>query len=166
MPDQQDNSQGMREVVFSWKHPEYVKYKKNAIWYLLSFVAVFLMVAWAIYTVNYLFAVFLVLFYLVVIIHEFRDPQEVNCILTHEGVKHDSKFFFYNQIDDFFIIYQDQGVKNLYLDFKNPLRGRLIIDLEGQDAVSIREFLLQFLKEDLDREVEPISERFRRLLKL
>jgi hypothetical protein len=32
--------------------------------------------------------------------------------------------------------------------------------------VAIREFLLAFLKEDLEREIEPISEKFRRWLKL
>ena len=69
-------------------------------------------------------------------------------------------------IDSFFIIYQDVGLKNLYFDFKNPLRGRLVIDLDGLDAVKIREYLLQFLKEDLGREAEPLSEQLRRFLRI
>lgn len=166
MSDQQNDNQEMSEVLFSWKCPEYVKYTKNTLWYLVSAIVTLLMVAWAVYTLNYLFAIFLVLFYLVIIMYEFREPQEVDCSLTYQGIKHHNQFFFYRQVENFFIIYQDKGLKNLYIDFKNPLRGRLIIDLDGQDAVAIREFLLQFMEEDLEREAEPLSERFRRFLRL
>ncbi|MFA5021379.1 MAG: hypothetical protein WC517_04995, partial [Patescibacteria group bacterium] len=58
------------------------------------------------------------------------------------------------------------GIKNLYVEFKNPLKGRLVIPLDGQDAVAIRDYLLRFLAEDLEREAEPISEQLRRFLKL
>lgn len=162
----QPEGQQLSEVIFSWKCHDYIKYQKNKIWYLVSLIIVAAMVAWAIYTVNYLFATFLVLFYLVVIMYEFKEPEVVDCVITPDGIKHGKKFFFYKTIDNFFIIYQDQGIKNLYVDFKNPLKGRLIVDLDGLDAVGIREYLLQFLKEDLEREVEPLSERLRRLLRI
>ena len=149
-------NQQLSEVIFSWQCHEYVKYKKNIWWYVISLAVLTIMVGWSIYTLNYLFAVFLVLFYLVVVMYEFREPQLVDCVITPDGLKHGQNFFFYKDIDNFFIIYQDQGLKNLYLDFKNPLRGRLVIDLAGLDAVSIREFLLQFLSEDLEREAEPL----------
>jgi len=156
----------LSEVIFSWQCHDYIKYKKNKFWYLISFLVVGAMVGWAIYTVNYLFAVFLVLFYLVVIMYEFRESEVVDCVITPDGIKHGKNFFFYNKIDNFFIIYQDQGIKNLYLDFKNPLRGRVTIDVENLDAVKIREYLLQFIKEDLEREAEPLSEQLRRWLRI
>ncbi len=161
----QENQQ-LSEVVFSWKCHDYVKYTKNALWYLISLLVIGVMVAWAIYTVNYLFAIFLVLFYLVVILYEFHEPKIVDCVVTPDGIKHGKSFFFFKNIDSFFIIYQDVGLKNLYFDFKNPLRGRLVIDLDGLDAVKIREYLLQFLKEDLGREAEPLSEQLRRFLRI
>jgi hypothetical protein len=162
----QQVSQQLSEVVFSWRCHDYVKYQKNTIWYLASFLITASMVVWAIYTLNYLFAVFLVLFYLIVIMYEFKEPEVVDCIITPDGIKHGKHFFFYNSVDNFFIIYQDKGIKNLYIDFKNPLKGRVIMDLNGLDVIKIREFLLQFLKEDLEREAEPISERLRRLLRI
>lgn len=165
MLNNQKNPQ-LSEVVFSWKCHDYVKYSKNILWYVISFLVISAMVAWAIYTVNYLFAIFLVLFYLVVILFEFRDPELVDCVITPDGIKHAKNFFFFNHIDNFYIIYQDDGLKNLYIDFKNPLRGRIIIDLDGQDAVTIREYLLQYLKEDLVREAEPLSEQIRRWLRI
>ncbi|MFA5029174.1 MAG: hypothetical protein WC518_00285 [Patescibacteria group bacterium] len=162
----------LSEVVFSWRHPEYIRYRKNIWWYVISLIVLILLSIWAIAQgnwfgdQNYLFVVFLVLFYLVVLIYEFRQPEEVDFIITPDGVKSGRRFYYYKDIDNFFVIYQEQGIKNLYLDFVNPLRGRLVVPLDGQDAVAIREFLLGFLKEDLDREVEPLSERFRRWLKL
>lgn len=165
MQNEQENQQ-LSEVIFSWKCHDYIKYPKTTIWYLVSFLVTALMAGWAIYTVNYLFAIFLVLFYLVVIMYEFKEAEVIDCIITPDGIKHGKNFFFYKNIDNFFIIYQDHGIKNLYIDFKNPLRGRLVIDLDGLDAVGIREFLLQFLKEDLEREAEPLSERLRRWLRI
>jgi len=159
-------NQQLSEIIFSWKCHEYVKYKKNFWWYVISLVVLVVAVAWSIYTLNYLFAVFLALFYLVVLMYEFREPALVDCIITPDGIKHGNNFFFFKNIDNFFIIYQDAGLKNLYIDFKNPLRGRLVLDLNDLDAINIREFLLNFLKEDLEREVEPLSERLRRWLRI
>lgn len=165
MPNQFNNQQ-LSEVIFSWKCQDYVKYKKNISWYLISFLILAVAVAWSIYVANYFFALFLVLFYLVVIMYEFKEPETVDCLITNDGLKYGRNFFFYKDIDNFFIIYRDNGPKNLYLDFKNPLKGRLIINLDGLNAVKIREFLLQFLKEDLEREAEPLSERLSRWLRI
>jgi len=165
MQNTKENQQ-LSEVIFSWQCHDYIKYKKNVVWYLVSFLVIIAMVGWAIYTVNYLFAIFLVLFYLVVIMFDFKEPELVDCVITPDGLKHGPKFFFYKDIDNFFIIYQDHGIKNLYIDFKNPLKGRLTVELDGLDAIAIREFLLQFLKEDLEREAEPLSERLRRWLRI
>jgi hypothetical protein len=166
MQNNPEDTQGLSEVVFAWKCPEYTKHKKNILWYFISFILLAVFVGYAIYTTNYLFAIFLGLFYLVVIMYEFRNPNNVDCLITIDGIKHGKNFFYFKNMDDFFIIYQDHGIKNLYVDFKNPLKGRMVVGLEGQDAVAIREFLLQFLEEDLEREAEPISERLSRFLKI
>lgn len=164
MPENNQNQ--LSQVAFSWQCPEYVKYPKNIRWYLISLLVLALAIWWSIRDSNYLFLIFLVLFYLIVIMYESREPQSVDIFLTNDGIKFGRNFYGYGLIDDFFIIYQEAGIKNLYLDFKNPLRGRLVVPVDGQDAMAIREFLLGYLKEDLEREAEPLSERFRRWLKI
>jgi hypothetical protein len=109
---------------------------------------------------------FLILFYLVVLLHDNLVPELINFTITIEGVKVSKNFYYFRDFDHFYIIYEDDGVKNLYLQFKNPFRGRVIVPIEGQDAIAIRKFLLKYIKEDLEREAEPLSERLRRWLKL
>ncbi|MFA4872237.1 MAG: hypothetical protein WC610_04260 [Patescibacteria group bacterium] len=166
MPSIEQLEAQLSEVVFSWRCPEDVKYKKNIWWYLISIVALVLIVWWAVADGNPLFAIFLVLFYFLTIIYEFREPQLVDVVITPDGVKLGSRFHYYKSFDHFYIVYKEKGVKNLYLEFKNFLRGRLIISIEGQNAVEIRQYLLNFLDEDLEREEEPLSERLRRWLRL
>ncbi len=169
MPEQEN--QKLSEVVFSWTCSEYEKYQKNVWWYVLSLVILSLMIWWSLSDGpwgggrNYLFVVFLILCYLVILMYEVREPAKVDFAITLDGVKFGGKFHYYREIQDFFIVYQDQGIKSLYLDFKNPLRGRLSVPLDGQDAIAVREHLLQFVKEDLDWEVEPMADRLRRWLR-
>ncbi len=156
----------LSEAVFSWQCPEDVKHKKNKWWYLISIPVLILLVWWLIRVGNPLFAIFLTLFYLVILMYEYREPRIVETAITPDGVKFGNNFYYYKEFDHFYIIYEETGIKNLYLELRNPFRGRLIISVAGQNAVALREYLLNFLKEDLEREVEPLSERIRRWLRL
>ncbi|MFA5047466.1 MAG: hypothetical protein WC516_00320 [Patescibacteria group bacterium] len=166
MAKNEKSQEQLSEVIFSWKYPEYIKYKKNIWWYVGSVIVLAAVVVWLFFVKNYLFAIFLILFYLIVLMYENREPEIIDFFITPDGVKTGRSFHYYKALDHFYIIYEDHGIKNLYLEFKNSLLGRLIIPLDGQDAVAIREYLLQFLIEDLEREAEPLSEQLRRLLKL
>jgi len=162
----QNPNQQLSQVVFAWQHPDYVVYVKDKKWYILSIVVLVLMVAWSIWDKNYLFAVFLVMFYMIVLLYENRPPEMIDFFITPLGVKSGAKFHGWNKFSHFYIIYRAEGIKNLYLEFVNPMNGRLIIPLDGQNAVVIREYLLKFLTEDLEREAEPLSEQLRRWLKI
>lgn len=163
--------QQLSEVVFSWKHQDLVKYHRTTSWYVMATLVVALLVWWSIGNAwwmggdNYLFAVFLVIFFLVVLLLDYREAKAIDFFITPDGIKYANKFFGYEELDFFFVIYEEEGVKSLYFEFKNPLRGRLAIPLDDQDAVAIREYLLKHLKENLDRESEPLTDSIRRLLK-
>ena len=166
MPKNNQNQEQQSEVIFSWSAPDDIKYKKNIWWYIISIIFLGVAVYFLVIFQNPLFAIFLILFYLILLIYEFREVRMVDFYITPDGVKWDSNFHYYKEIDHFYIVYEDQGVKNLYLEFRNPLKGRIIVSIDGQDAVAIREFLLNYLEEDLEREAEPLSERLRRWLKM
>jgi len=162
-----DNSSAqISQVIFSWRHRDHVAYAKDKKWYLISIIILVASVAWTFWAQNYLFGVFLVMFYLIVLLYENRPPEIIDFTITPLGIKSGNNFYYWRMIDHFYVIYRAQGVKNLYVEFKNPLSGRLVIPLDGQNAVAIREYLLKFINEDLEREAEPISEQLRRLLKL
>ncbi len=161
-----DANTQLSQVIFSWQHPDYINYTKDRRWYIIATILLILGVAWSIYDKNYFFAIFLVLFFLIVLMYESRPSALVDFVITAEGIKSGENFYFYRQIDNFFIVYRAGGIKNLYFDFKNPFHGRLIVPLDDQNAVAIREYLLNFLNEDLEREAEPLSEQLRKFLRL
>lgn len=168
MPDNESNNSSAQisQVIFSWRHVDHVAYDKDKKWYLISLIILAVSVAWTFWAQNYLFGVFLIMFYLVVLLYENRPPEMIDFVITPLGLKSGNNFYYWRQIDHFFIVYRAQGIKNLYVEFKNPLSGRLVIPLDSQNAVAVREYLLKFVNEDLEREAEPISEQLRRLLKL
>ena len=168
MPDKEnDNSQTqLSQVVFSWQHQDYVAYPKDKRWYIISIIILLAAAGLSFWQQNYLFGVFLIMFYLVVLLYENRPPEMIDFVITPLGLKSGQRFHYWRLLDHFFIVYRAGGIKNLYVEFKNPLKGRLVIPLDGQDAVAIRDYLLRFLAEDLEREAEPISEQLRRFLKL
>lgn len=166
-PKKMDNSNvQLSQVAFSWSHQDYINYQKDRRWYIISALILVLAVAWSIWDKNYFFAIFLVLFYSVVLLYEKRLPRTIDFYITVEGIKSGNNFYFYREIQYFYIIYRANGIKNLYVEFKNPFSGRLVIPLDGQNAVAIRDYLLQFIDEDLEREAEPLSEQLRKFLRL
>ncbi len=156
----------MTEAVFDWTIQEYIIYPKNIWWYLTSGLMLFLAVVWTVFDQNYSFAIFLVLFYLVVLLNELRPPQVVDFVISPDGIKVGQDFYFYNEIRQFYIIYEQNGVQNIYFEFNSPFRSRLVIPLESQDPIAVRDYLLLFVEEDLEQEAEPLSERFRRWMRL
>jgi len=166
-----DNNQStgqpqLTEAAFQWQHQDFIRYHKNVWWYLISMVVLGILVWWSIITGNFLFAIFLVLFYLVTLLYDNRRPEMIEFAITADGIKTGKTFHYFKEIAHFFVIYQEPGAKGLYFEFRNPLKGRLAIPLDGQNAVAIRDFLIKYLKEDLEREAEPLSSRLRRWLRL
>ena len=91
----------------------------------------------------------------------------VKISLTDEGVIVGKKFYDYDEIKDFSVVYKPrQEVKNLYFEFKSFLRPRLSIPLENKNPLLIRKNLLKYLPEDLDRTDQPLSEGLGKLFKI
>ncbi|MFA6422713.1 MAG: hypothetical protein WCV92_04930 [Candidatus Buchananbacteria bacterium] len=158
--------QQVSEVKFSWRYQEYFRHEKTVAWYVVSLILLVLAVVWCYFDNNITFGMFLILFYLVVLLYNNLNSEIVAFTITADGIRIGKKYHFFREFDYFFIVYEEVGIKNLYLQFRNPLKGRLAVPLDGQDALEIRKFLLKYLREDLEREAEPISDRLRRWLKL
>jgi hypothetical protein len=91
----------------------------------------------------------------------------INIVLNDEGIVVGRKFYDYDELKNFSVLYKPkQGVRNLYFEFKNGLKHRLSIGLDGMDPIVIRDYLLRYLHEDLERTDLPLSESLARLLKL
>jgi len=156
----------LQTTLASWNFPEYKKHNRNLLWYALVFSLAAGLLAYAILSINYLFAVFIILTGAVLILRHKNKPLTLKCQIKPAGLSLGKRFYAYGDLDSFWLIYQPPEVKSLYFSFKSKAKMRLSIPLGNQNPVKIREILLKFLPEDLTKEEEPLSETFARAAKL
>jgi len=157
--------QRLGEVLISWEFPEFIKFDRGFWWYVVASVIALGLLAYAFFTDNRLFMIIIVLTVIIFVIANSRSPERVAFALTDTGVIVKDKFIPYPEITNFWIIYLPPHVKTLYLEPRSIFSPRIQVHLEGQNPSEVREILLQFLYEDLEKEEEPQSETFGRLLR-
>lgn len=162
-----NNNQDFTEVLLTWKVPEFDKHERSRNWYIIGIAAAILLLVYALYTQNFLFAVIIILSSLVMIMNDGQDPVQVDFALTDEGIILGRNFYDYDVIKHFTVVYKPRvNVENLYIEFKSAIKPRLSIPLAGMDPLHVRSTLLKFLPEDLERTDLPLSEALSRIFKL
>ena len=151
----------------AWKIPEYEKHEKNRNWYIIAAVIALALITYAIFTRNYLFALIIVIIAFIIITRDSQDPLVVIFSLESTGVRLGQSFYSYDTFKDFSVVFRpNDNIKGLYLNFKNTLRPHLSIPLKEASPVEVRNYLLRFLVEDLERNDAPLSEGLSKVLKL
>ena len=154
-------------VIASWVVSEYEQHTRSRTWYILAFLIGAGLLVFSYITDSFLFAVIILIFALITILHDGQSPGRVKFTITEEGIIIGRKFIDYDEIKDFSVIYKPrEGAKNLYFEFDGFLKHRMTIPLEKQNPLQIRENLLKYLPEDLERKNQPLSEGLARMFKL
>lgn len=152
--------------VLSWHFPEYIQYERSKGWYIIAGSILIIAVLYTILTGNFLFALFLILFGLIFILQARRSPASVKFDIFESGISIGEKFYDWNDIKNFRIVYKPPETKRLYIDIKNVLLSDFSVPLEDQSPDKVRVFLKKYLKEDLDKSEENIIDRLGRWLKV
>ena len=153
--------------LFSWKIKEREHYQHSKQWFLVFGLLALAGLIFAVLTSNFLFALIIVLVAFIIVFNENEEPEMLDFIIGTEGIMLGHKFYDYDEFKSFSVIYKPaQGIKSLYLDFTSPWRRDLMIPLLDNNPLPIRENLLKYLKEDLERTGESLSETIGKLLKL
>jgi hypothetical protein len=167
MPKQSLENIDYSDKIVGWEAPEYEKHERTKLWYIIAIIIALLLMMFSFFTANFLFAVIIIIAALVIILHDSREPDMVKISLTDEGVVVGRKFYDYDELKNFAIVYKPrQGVKNLYFEFKNVVKPRLSIPLGNMNPLPLRKDLLKYLEEDLDRTDQPLSESLAKIFKL
>jgi len=158
----QDHGQSLAK----WNFPEFIKTERSKSWYFVAFVIFAFLLIYALVTVNFLFAVIIIISAIIIVMRNRTEPEQVTVELTEDGLAVDNKFYDYDAVRYFYILYKPPELKNLYFEFKAVTKPRLIVPLENQNPLEIRDILNQYLTENLEKEEEPASEALRKLFKL
>lgn len=163
-----------------WQIPEFEVVERNRNWYILAGITMLVFLFFCFFEIvkwrpvflgsnsNFIFAIILILSAIIMIIRDGQNPRLIDFEIGPEGITIGHKFYDYDLIKNFSIIYKPNiDFKNIYIEFKNSfIYPRLSIHLGDQDPIIIRNYLLRYLDEDLERLNPPTSEQLTRILKL
>lgn len=150
------------EVLHEWTMQEYEQHDRHRRWYVFMGVVAALCILYALFTGNFLFALVIILFAVILYLQSHQHPPQVLFQITEAGIVLGNRFYAYKEFEAFYIIYIPPEVKSLYLETKSTTRPTLRIPLLDENPLSIRATLLQFLPEDTEKEEEPLSDKFAR----
>ncbi|HBR80651.1 MAG: hypothetical protein UW63_C0092G0002 [Candidatus Uhrbacteria bacterium GW2011_GWF2_44_350] len=154
------------EVMVAWEVDEYPNHDRSRVWYVLGAIIGVVLIVYAIATANFLFAVIILMSGIIMLLSTFQAPDKIEVAITTSGIMVGEAFFNYKDVKDFSIVYEPPEVKTLYFDFQKPWQPLVSIPLESNDPNQIRECLLPFCLENLERSEETLTDVVRRVYKL
>ncbi len=170
--DQQPDQPGYEEYL-SWRIPEYEKHQRGFRWYLIGSIMAAVLAGLSIFTPNFLFDspnyLFLIIIVLSAAILLLINVMagEVDFTITSDGIEVGDKFYDYDELKNFCVLFKPrEELKSLYFEFKSNFRPRLHIPLGDANPLEVREILLAFLNEDLDRTDESSIDYLSKMFKL
>lgn len=166
MPQQMARTTVAGDILHQWTIQEYEQYTRKLSWFVLMGIVGSVLIILALWRGNFLFLVIIILFGIILFLQSEQRPPQIPFKITDIGIIIGSRLYAYDELENFYIIYQPPVVKSLYFETKAPYRPRIHIPLLDQNPLEIRESLLQFLPEDLEQEQEPLSERMARDLQI
>ena len=134
----------------SWSAPEYQHYPKSIGWFVLLSLAGAGLTLYFLWQKDFLTSILFALFFVIIYFFSKTKPRTLRITLDSQGVKINNTRLPHSQIKKFWIVYDPPEVKILNFETLAYLNRYLTLQLESQDPVKIRQFLLSYLPEDLD----------------
>lgn len=154
------------QKLISWEFLEFEKYQRTKSWYITFVLVIGALLAIAVYQVNFLFAVIVIIAAITFVHMSTREPRKLIFSISKSGIFINDSFFPFRKINCYYLI-SNEEIKKLFIDFNSPARPRLVIGLnEDHDPNEIKEILNNFLPENKEREYEPLTEALVRFFKL
>jgi len=152
------------DPVIAWKTYEYIPHERGINWNILMGTATLSMVIYGIVTESITMAiVFLLLAGVYKLVHS-EEPKIINVAISELGVKYGNEIILFNQIEAFWIVYNESIVQVHFL-VKNRFPRDLTIYLSAQDPRVLRMFLLKHVPEYEGRSERRID-KFARIFRL
>lgn len=153
--------------VISWQAPEFEYHQKDVSWYWLSLIIAIILLALAVWQKNFLFAVFVVIAWLAIVLLGRQPPTIWNFRIDEKGIQiglpnsdpASIKFYSYDEIDGFDI---HEG-RSLIFKTKKRLSPYLKINFPAEQEEKIKNFLQKYIsKEEYD---ESLADSFSKLIR-
>ena len=147
----------------SWQAPEFRFYQKNSGWYLTTICVFILIIAFFIIVESdYFAAVCLALLGGLVVMFARQEPREVEIELSEHGIRFGNLSYPFKQLKYFWVVSNDRH-KTVNFHTSAMVNNTVILELEDQDPLEVRKFLLRYLPEHSEINETPIQRIMHRL---
>ena len=162
MPERISESTLIGDILHEWTIQEYEQHDRSRLWFILVTILGIGLVLFAIMTANFLFALIIILFSIILFLQSNQLPPQVLFQITELGLIIGSRFYSFSEFESFYIIYSPPDVKTLFLETKSAIRPLIRIPLLDTHPVEVKNTLREFLPEDMEKEEEPLTDRVAR----
>jgi len=150
----------------SWEMWDYPPHERSRNWYIISSIIGGALLIFSVVTSNYLFAIIILMTGVILLMKGLQHPKRIEVHITDMGIVVDNTYYDYKDVKEFALVYEPPLVKTLYIDFNSILKPMISIPLEDTDPNAVRETLLPYVFENLDREDETLTDMLQRMYKL
>lgn len=145
------------DIHHQWLVEEYEQHERGSWWYIIMISLGLVLVVYAMVTLNFLFALTIVLSAIIIFLQSHQTALQIPFAITELGVVVGSKFYQYNELGEFYIIYKPPEVKTIFIETKSIIRPTIRVHLHDQNPLEIRDTLRQYLPENVEKEEEPLA---------
>ncbi|MBU0727375.1 hypothetical protein KKA95_01695, partial [Patescibacteria group bacterium] len=135
------------KVLLEWHTPEFMPIPRGKKWYLIAGVLLLVLIAYAIYTGSATMAIVFILIGGMFFMTHKQTPKIVDVKITELGIGYDDKFYPYNTINSFWIVYHPPYVRTLYLKIGGKVVKYVKIELNHQNPIELRKLLVKEISE-------------------
>jgi len=146
-PQTKNGQSNKSNLLMSWSFKQFETVPRPRSWYIGFFVVIALLLAYGLFTNNFLLGIIAILIALMYYLFEKREPQDFRFGITQEGVLAQDRLYEFSSLESFWIFYEPQGRKELSLKSVKNLVPYIHIPLGDADPVEVRNVLMQFLPE-------------------
>lgn len=152
--------------MMSWESWEFPFVERSKRWYIIASAIGLFLILYAVFTANFIFGVIVLMFAVITLIQDLKKPNRIQVHITSKGLVFGEQFFSFEDIRDFSLAYDPPMLNNLYISFHGRFQPMLSISLEDLNPNEVRNTLLPFVFENLEREGESLTDVLRRVYKL
>lgn len=152
--------------LLAWDVPEFPVHERSRGWYVIGIGIAIALLIYAVATANFLFAVIILVTSVVLYLKQVTPPRAIPFAVYEAGIRVGQHFYDWKELHNFYIIYEPPAVKDLFIHCTSWSQPRIHIPLLEHNPLTVRQTLLEYLPEDLDKDEEPFSHAIERLFKL
>jgi len=141
----------------SWKALEYKRKEKTADWYWAVIIIAISIVIISLIVRDGLFAIFIILATGTLLVFSIREPKFVDIRIDPRGFTVGNDVYPFATIHEFWVDISDKHNEKIILRSKRAVLPFIVIPIEEQHHLDVREFLLKYLPEKELR--EPLAQK-------